>query len=148
MNRPTGVTIIGVLSIIGGILGICAGAAALGLGALVGMGGVAAVGAGDAAAGAAVGGLGALTAVLGIITLVLSIAQLAAGVGLLQLAPWAYRLTVLVTIASIIIAVVNWLAGGGAPIVNLVISGVILWYMNTPDVRNAFNRGTKQLWEA
>lgn len=93
-------------------------------------------------------GLGALTAVLGIITLVLSTAQLAAGVGLLQLAPWAYRLTVLVTIASIVIAVVNWLSGGSAPIVNLVISGVILCYMNTPDVRRAFNRGTKQLWEA
>ena len=151
MNRPTGVTIIGVLSIIGGILGICAGAAGIGLGGILGVGGAAAaVGVGSAEA-AAVAGASGLLVVFSFVSLVISIVQLAGGVGLLQLAPWAYRLTVIITIVSIIIAVLGVVLGGNAItsiIISVAISGVILWYMNQPEVRSAFNRGDKQLWAA
>lgn len=146
MQRPTGVTIIGVVSIIGGILGICAAVAVLGLGTILGIGGAAATVADGS--NAAVAGAGGLLVILSIVSLVLSVAQLAAGVGLLQLAPWAYRLTVIVTIASLVLSIITFVTGGGFPVVSIIVSAIVLWYMNQAEVKSAFGRPAgMQVWE-
>ena len=75
--RPTGITILAVLSAIGGVLGLLGGVA------LLGLGGVAA----GATGNAAFFGLGALA---GIITVAISIGQLAFAYGAWSLQPWAW----------------------------------------------------------
>jgi uncharacterized membrane protein (DUF2068 family) len=126
MQRPTGVTIIAILSAIGGVLGLLASLVLLGLGA----------------AGAAAG-LGGLAFIAGIIVLAYSILSLVLAYGFWTLKPWAWPLGVGVQAVGILQAILQF-ANDSSQIVNLVISiaiaGVILWYLFQPHVKAAFGR--------
>jgi uncharacterized membrane protein (DUF2068 family) len=126
MQRPTGVTIIAILSAIGGVFGLLAALVLLGLGT----------------AGAAAG-LGGLVFVAGIIVLAYSVLSLVLAYGFWYLKPWAWPLGVGVQALGIVQAVLQFM-NDSTQIVSLVISiaiaGVILWYLFQPHVKAAFGR--------
>jgi hypothetical protein len=135
-QRPMGVTILAVLAIIGGIFGICGG----GLGILGGsfLGAVGAqAGVGNAAA------LGGMAVLSSLILLVIAVAEILFGIGALTLKPWAWMLGLVISGISIVFALLSLLAGW-APFFNvliqIVISGIIIYYLMTPEVKQAFGR--------
>ena len=135
-QRPTGITILAVLAFIGGILGICGG-----LGGIVGgsfFGGLAAsAGASNATA------LGGMLVVYSIIALIFAVADLVFGFGAWTLKPWAWMLGMVLFGLNIVFQLVAVLAGWstlGGVIISIVIAGVIIYYLLTPDVKKAFGR--------
>lgn len=131
VNRPLGVTILAILAFIGGALQLATGAAAIVGGGLVGglLGG---------AEGAAVGGL---VAISGLFLVVLGIVALLAGYGLWQLASWAWLLTIAWAILGLISAALTLLGGDFASaIISAILPAVVLWYLNRPDIKQAFGR--------
>ena len=129
-TRPTGITILAVLSAIGGCLALLAGLFATVLGGAVGA----------ATGSAAVGGL---VTVLGLIAIVYGALSLAFAYGAWTLKPWAWNLGMASQIVGIGLAIV-YVATNNAPIsseiLNIAISGVIIYYLNTPAVKAAFGR--------
>jgi hypothetical protein len=131
-TRPTGITVLAVLSAIGGVLGILGGSAAVFGGAFLGVAGAA----------AGVGALGGLLAVVGLIILALSIAQLFLAYGFWTIKPWAWRLGVALSAASIAFAVLQFLAVRQdfvGLLISVAINGIILYYLNQPEIRRLFN---------
>jgi hypothetical protein len=129
MQRPTGVTILAVLAALGGIFGILAGLALLGLGSFV-----------------AATGLGGLAFVFGLIVLVLGIAELALAYGFWTAKPWAWQYGILLQVVSVVVAVIEVVLGYATisgVIIGIVVAGIIVYYLNTPDVRRYFGAPEK-----
>lgn len=128
-QRPTGVTILAVLAIIGGFLGLCGSLTLFGVG---GLGMVA----GEISAGASAalfGGLGLLSALLSLIF----------GFGAWTLKPWAWILGIIgagISIASNLLSLVTGNSNLFAALLGLVIPGVILWYLFRPEIKAVFGR--------
>ena len=129
-TRPTGITILAVLSAIGGCLALLAGLFATVLGGAVGA----------ATGSAAVGGL---VVVLGLVAIVYGALSLAFAYGAWTLKPWAWNLGMASQLVGIGLAIV-YIVTGNAPvsseILNIAISAVIIYYLNTPTVKAAFGR--------
>lgn len=127
--RPTGITILAILAAIFGVLGILGGIA------LIGIGGAA----GAATGQAAFFGLGVVG---GLLALAISIAYLAFAYGAWTLQPWAWTLGVAIAIIGIVWAVLQLLGGGGivSTIINIAISGIVLYYLMQPNIKAALGR--------
>lgn len=132
-NRPTAVTVIAVLNAIGGVLSILGGLAALLLGGLAGLGGTAQ---GDAN----VAGAGIVASILGIVIIILGGLSLVVAYGLWTLQAWAWITAVVLQGIGILFNLVTLIQGNAGVIFSLVISGVILYYLFRPNVRQAFGR--------
>ena len=128
VQRPTGVTILAVLAAIFGVFGILAGLAAVGLGGFAG-----------AVAGAAVGGA---VVIGGLILLVVSVVELALAYGFWTLKPWAWQWGIVLAVVQVVIAVlgaVGIFSGGlSNALISIVIAGIIVYYLNKPEIRSAF----------
>lgn len=130
MQRPTGVTILAVLAIIAGGLHL------LPLCAVLGIGGVATVLTGPL--GLAVGGILTL---LTIPMLIIGILQFAVGIGALQLQPWAWMVGVVAQVATLIVNVIGVLSPTvPVHIGSMIVAAIILYYLMTPPVKQAFGR--------
>jgi hypothetical protein len=131
-SRPTAVTVIAVLLIIGGALGVLGGLAGLFLGAAVGVAG----GSGEAAAA------GGLVALLSIVAIVLSLVNFVIAYGLWTLKPWAWIATLVLEGISILLSLGNVVSGNGAggAVFGIAIAGVIIYYLMQPNVKQAFGR--------
>ena len=127
--RPMGITILAVLSAIGGVLGLLGGIA------LIGLGGVAAASTGSAA----FFGLGA---VWGLLVLATAIASLVFAYGAWTLKPWAWPLGVALQVISLALAALTVISGGdiGSQIISIVISAIILYYLFQPNIKAVFGR--------
>jgi len=136
MQRPMGVTILAVLAAIGGVLGLCGSLALVGLGSLLGgvLASVVGPGVGLAAGGLAVLGGGLL--------LLVSVLNLAFAYGAWNLQSWAWMLGVVAQVLALVSAVLSIFGGDsvGNHLVSVAIAGIILYYLNTPDVKRAFGR--------
>jgi hypothetical protein len=135
-QRPMGITILAVLAFIGGILGICGGLSGIVGGSFLG-GLAASVGASNASA------LGGLIAVYSIVALAFAVADLVFGFGAWTLKPWAWMLGMVLFGLNIVFQLVALLAGWttfGAALIPVVIGGVIIYYLLTPEVKKAFGR--------
>ena len=134
-QRPLGITILAILGIIGGVLGLLGGCGAIAGGALVGALGAQA-GVGAVAAG------GGLLGLLGIVALAMAVGWIAFGIGAWTLKPWAWMLGLILVGVSIVVALVTVLTSGdfGSQIIGLVIDAVIVYYLMTPEVKQAFGR--------
>lgn len=126
MQRPTGITILAVLAIIGGLLGLCWSLTLFGVGGL-------GIGTRTGGLGLAFGGLGLVSAIL----------YLAFGFGAWTLKPWAWVLgivgvavAILSTVAGLIFRA-NGLIGA---ILSLIVPVIILWYLLRPEIKQAFGR--------
>src|SRR5215469_9186813 len=127
-QRPGGVTILGILAIIGGVLGILGGGLLLGASpTLVAQSGLSS---------------GAFTA-FGVVGLLFGILGLVFGIGALQLAKWAWSLGVglyaLNIIDNIIVVATHANSIGGIAI-NTLLSAYIIYYLFRPNVQQAFGR--------
>ncbi len=138
MARPTGVTILAILAAIGGVLGLLGSLTLIGLGGLAGgfVGG---------AAGVAIGGIAVLG---GLVMLVLSIAELALAYGFWTLRPWAWQLGVILAALNIVVAILGVLGivfsqTLGSAAISIIISAIILYYLNQAEIRRAFNAPDK-----
>lgn len=133
MKRPTGVTILAILAIIGGILGVLGGLLGLAGGALL---------AGGAAGAAGTAASGTL-AIFSAISLVIGILDIVLGIGLLGLKSWAWTLGVALQVIGLVIAIVQ-IATGNAKIsgelLGMAINVIILVYLFNGGVRKAFAR--------
>jgi hypothetical protein len=135
-QRPTGITILAVLAIIGGVLGILGGCGVVAGGALIGAMGAQA-GVGNVTAG------GGLLSVYGIVILAIAVADIVFGIGAWTLKPWAWMLGLVLQGISVVVAIVSILAGWssiGSQIIGLAVNAVIIYYLMTPDVKKAFGR--------
>ena len=130
MARPTGITILAVLAALGGIFGILAGIGLLGFGSFF----------------AAYGGAGGLAVVFGLVLLVLGIAELALAYGFWTAKPWAWAYGILLQVVSVVVAIIEVVLGYsniGGVIVGIVVSAIIVYYLNTPDIRRYFGAPEK-----
>jgi hypothetical protein len=128
MQRPTGVTIIAVLSAIGGVFGLLASVALLGFGGAI---------------AGATGLTGGVLVVAGLIVLVYSVLSLVLAYGFWTLQPWAWPLGVGVEILGIVQAILQFMNDTRQVIslvISLAIAGVIIWYLFQPHVKAAFGR--------
>ncbi|MDD1724081.1 MAG: hypothetical protein LUQ07_03005 [Methanospirillum sp.] len=118
-DRPLGVTIIGILWILLGLLLLLAG---LGLGTL----------------------LAILTAGLGVMVggsiVLLGLITLALGVGCFQGWSWIWIVGVIITGLHLVLGLIGLLFTGGASIVSLIISAIILYYLFQPNVKAWFGQ--------
>ena len=127
-KRPTGITILAILALIGGIFGVIGGIAMLGLSAV-----------------AATGGAGlsaAVVVVIGIVLLVSGALNLVFAFGAWSLKPWAWTLGIAVQVLGLVIAIVQGATNGnwGNQVVSIVIAIIILYYLNTRGVKEAFGK--------
>ncbi len=118
-ERPLGVTIIGILWIIGGILAIVRGLGIVVLGSVV----------------AGVFGLfiGAAGLIIGFVYLVL-------GVGCFKGWPWVWTVGVIFSIISIIMGLFSLFSTGAGALLDIVIAAVILYYLFRPNVKAWFGK--------
>jgi hypothetical protein len=129
-QRPTGITILAVLSAIGGVLGVFGGFTLAFLGSVVG-------------AVAGEGGIGALGFVFGGLTLILGFIGIALAYGFWTLRPWAWPLGVLLELVNIGVAVAQVALGYASffsAAISVVVAGIILYYLNQPHIKRAFGR--------
>lgn len=121
VERPIGITILGILWILGGLFWILFG--------LLG--------------GAVLGfiGLEILGAVLGILFFIIGIIDILIGVGCLKGWGWIWTIGVIVIIINIALHLLGLLSGGIGAILGLAIGALILWYLYQPNVRAVFGKG-------
>jgi|SRR5688572_21741263 hypothetical protein len=129
-TRPTGITILAILAGIAGVLGLLGGLALFGIGAAI---------------GGAVGGVGgaAFGTIFGLGLIALSIAYLAFAYGAWGLKPWAWTLGVASQIIGLVLTLLQIVTGNQSitgAIIGIALNLIILYYLDTPDVRRAFGR--------
>jgi hypothetical protein len=124
-----GITVLAVLSAIGGVLGLLGGVA------LIGLGGLAAASTGTAA----YFGLGAIW---GVLLLATAIASLAFAYGAWTLKPWAWPLGVALAIISLALSALTIISGGdiSGQVISVVIQAIILYYLFQPSIKSLFGR--------
>jgi hypothetical protein len=135
MNRPLGVTVIAVLSLLSGLGQGLKGLVVLG----VGGGAAAVVGMGHPVAGTVIG---AVAISLAALVLMIGLFDLLFAWGAWHLKPWAWSWGVFTQISALIwaaLAVIGWgtLRGHG---IGILISLGILFYLMSPDIKRAFGR--------
>lgn len=137
MKRPTGVTVIAVLAIIGAVILMLGALPFLGFGSLFSFLGSSAT---VVISGASATIVATLGITLGLAALALAVATLVFGIYALQLKSWAWTLGIVLMVISLVLTV------GEMFVVGVTVSGVvsglialaILVYLYTSDVRTAF----------
>jgi uncharacterized membrane protein (DUF2068 family) len=84
--------------------------------------------------------LGGALGVIGGVLVALGIASLIVAWGLLKGKGWAWIVTIIITIISIVFNVVSIAAGNIGSVVGLIINGVIIYYLYRPNVKSYFGR--------
>ncbi len=127
-KRPTGVTILAILALIGGILMIIGGILALTGSAFLATQGE--------------GGVAALVIIIGLIMLVTGVLDLVFAVGAWSLKPWAWTLGIIVWAIGLVLAIVQGATSGnwGNQAISIIISIIVLYYLNTRGVKEAFGK--------
>ena len=142
-TRPTGVTIIAILNIISGIVMLIGG---VGLAAISSILPTMTTIDPNASGQMAVAGLlGAAGVAVGGILIILGIISFIVAWGLLKGKGWAWSLTMILSIISIIIGIVSLVAGSFGSIVNIIIAGIIIYYLYRPHVKAYFGKSVKAL---
>ena len=147
-SRPTGVTIIAILNIIGGILMLLIGLGLTIAGAILPFvpqsefqqqqqnltaGDIDLSQVPPSLVGGGLLAIGAILLAIGIVSFVVAY-------GLLKGRRWAWTLTIVLSIISIVLAAISIAAGNIPSVINLIISGVILYYLYRPHVKAYFGR--------
>ena len=129
-HRPTGITIIAVLMIIGGIVLLFTGITPLFLGSLISID-----------SDSSTSELGFLIAIGGLVLVGLGIASLVVSWGLLKGKRWARTITLIISIIAIIFAVISLASSQDLiHIISVIIYGIIIYYMFTDKVNLFFGK--------
>ena len=130
-HRPTGITIIAVLMIIGGIVLLFTGITPLFIGPLI------SIDSSDSSTSA----LGLLITIGGLVLVALGIASLIVSWGLLKGKRWARTITLIISIIAIIFAVISLASSQDLiHIISVIIYGIIIYYMFTDNVNLFFGQ--------
>ncbi len=127
-ERPLGVTILAVLSILGGALLILVGILAAALGAVFA----------SALASSMHGIPLILAAEIGIVLIIGGAIELLIGWGLWKGAGWAWWLTVIFDALGVIMSIASLASGNVGSVIGLIINAVILYYFFKPHVKAFF----------
>ena len=127
-RRPLGIKTIALLMIISGIASIISGV--IGLGGLLVLSTISTE-LGNENPGIGLMGISMFVIALGIATMVIAW-------GLLKSKRWAWRMTVIISIISIVASIGGMILGGYHQIIDLILYGIILGYLYRPDVRGYF----------
>ncbi len=85
--------------------------------------------------------LGGIGIAFGIGLLALAIVSFVVAYGLLKGLGWAWTVTVILSIISIVLNVISIAAGNIASIISIIISGIIIYYLYRPHVKAYFGKG-------
>ena len=134
-QRPTGVTILAVLAVIGGLLSLAFGAFSTFLGPALG------AAMAEQSSDPAMTAFGGVVVAMGVAFLLHGLLQLVTAYGLFTLKGWAWLLAVIMQVFSVILNGLQIVRGeyGGA-IIAVLIAGGILYYLFRPHVKAAFGR--------
>lgn len=134
-QRPTGVTILAVLQFIGGALSLLFGISSLFFGGLMVVSGA------SETAGVEID-LGPILLIAGVLALISGLIGLIAGYGLFTLKGWGWLLALTFSVLNIVQNVLNMIQGANIPgaMIGIVISGLIIYYLNRSNVKRAFGR--------
>jgi len=148
--RPIGVTIIAILAIIDGIVLLTGGILAvtivpmLSSGLNGGLSNITVTSQQGELVNVQSTGMNGIVAtiamVAGSIAIVLGIVWFVLAWGLLTGKGWAWIITLILAIISVIFSIVGIASGGAPSIISLIINGVILYYMYRPNVKSYFGR--------
>jgi uncharacterized membrane protein (DUF2068 family) len=148
--RPIGVTIIAILAIIDGIVLLTGGILAvtivpmLSSGVNGGLSNITVTSQQGELVNVQSTGMNGIVAtiamVAGSIAIVLGIVWFVLAWGLLTGKGWAWIITLILAIISVIFSIVGIASGGAPSIISLIINGVILYYMYRPNVKSYFGR--------
>src|SRR5918995_6796625 len=114
-HRPIGVTIIAILTIIGGIGFLASGIAAV-------------------VAAPFLSDMEGLSAGIGAALIALGIAYFVMAYGLWKGKGWAWTITLILSAIGIIVAIVSIATGNVGAIISIIINGVIIYYLYRPHV--------------
>lgn len=140
MQRPTGVTVLAILSFLGAGCLVILGLLAFAGGALL---------ATMLRSSMPAGLMAGVTSVIGVFCLLFAALYVVTGIGLWTLKPWGRILTIILVSLGLLFGVIGLLTGMMHFMIGLVIWRVfwcaidvlILWYMFTPEVKRAFGEG-------
>lgn len=119
-ERPLGVTILGVLWIIGGLFAI--------IGGIIG------------GAILTIVGLGGLGAAIGVIAFIIGVIDLLLGIGCFKAWSWVWIVGVIFSAISILIGIVSLLTTGFSALLGIIIAAIILYYLFQPQVKAYFGK--------
>ncbi len=129
-RRPTGITIIAVLMIIGGLVLLFTGITPLFIGPLI-----------TIDSDYSTSALGFLITIGGLVLVVLGIASLIVSWGLLKGKRWARTITLIISIIAIIFAIISLASSSDLiHIISVIIYGIIIYYMFTNKVKLFFGK--------
>ena len=129
-QRPTGITVISILMIIGGLILLFTGIAPLVIGPLI-----------IIDSDYSTSSLGFLITIGGLVLVILGIASLIVSWGLLKGKRWARTITLIISIIAIIFAIISLVSSGELThIISIIIYGIIIYYMFTDKVKLFFGR--------
>ncbi|HSF00752.1 MAG TPA: hypothetical protein VLA48_07645 [Nitrososphaeraceae archaeon] len=129
-HRPTGITIIAILMILGGLILLFTGITPLFIGPLISI---------DSDSSAS--GLGFLITIGGLVLVGLGIASLIVSRGLLKGKGWARTITLIISIIAIIFAIISLASSSDLiHIISVIIYGIIIYYMFTNKVKLFFGK--------
>jgi len=123
-SRPTGVTILVVLEVLGGMLGLGGGLLLLGLAEIARFR----------------LGVEVLLLIVGLIFAIMGAVQLFLAYGLWNRRGWAWTWTLVFAIIGVILAIVSLARGHLWGIVRLIADVLLIWYLNTPRVKGFFGK--------
>lgn len=139
-RRPTGVTVLAVLEILGGIAGLAAGALILVAAAVIGSSTFQSQYPGLASY--ATGTLTTLFYAIGGLVVILSILALAVGAGFLGGKGWAWTLAIIAGVINIVTTIAQIAIGFGySGILGLIIPIIVIYYLTRPHVKAFFGKG-------
>jgi len=85
-------------------------------------------------------GLALLIIGIGFILLALGIAYIVMAYGLWNGRGWAWTITLILSVIGIIVALVSIAAGNVAAIANIIIHGIVIYYLYRPNVKTFFGK--------
>lgn len=137
-SRPTGVTIIAILNIIGGIVMLIAGTALIAVGAL--LPDILDEELGPSMSGVPAEFAGALGVAMGAVIIALAVFSFIVAFGMLKGMGWAWTVTVVLSIVSIALNAISLASANFGGIINIIISAIVLYYLYRPHVKVYFGK--------
>ena len=119
-GRPLGVTILGVLWIIGGLFAIMGGIVG---GAILSM-----------------EGFGGLGAAIGVVAFIIGVVDLLLGIGCFKAWSWVWIVGVIFSAISVLIGIVSLFTTGLSALLGIIIAAIILYYLFQPQVKAYFGK--------
>jgi len=114
-ERPLGVTIIGILWIIGGILALAGGTGSAFM-------------------------LGPLGVAFGTALVIIGLIQIVLGIGCFMAWPWVWTVGVILTVISLLMGIASLFTTGAGVLLTIIIAAIILYYLFQPHVKAYFGK--------